>query len=272
MVWRSGVSGISLTQANSNASKNDWLTVAAVGLAASCIVTFDHEALGHGSACLALGGHIRLLTSSLFRCDVRSGWIDPAGPFTSLLMGTIALALARFVPRRKAALRLLLILITAFSYFWESGYVIRAMHRRDGDLYFFAQFLLGDVAVWERWLFAVAGLALFLVTVRLTANALIGLWPQAAQARAVARIAWLGAILGGAVAALAYQGHSWSNFRDAVLEIGAASFPLLFIPRRGRTCEDGQSSVFVERSPLVIALCLLMYVLFVSTLGRGIVS
>lgn len=264
------MSGSSL--ADSNVNRNDWLTVAAIGLAASCIVTFDHEALGHGSACLALGGHIRLLTSSIFRCDLRSGWIDPAGPFTNLLTGTIALACVRFVPRRIAALRLLLILITAFSYFWESGYVIRAMHLRDGDLYYFAQFLLGDVTVWERLLFAAAGLALFLVTVRLTADALLALWPHAAQARAVARTAWLSAMLGGALAALAYRGHSWSNFRDAVLEIGAASFPLLFIPRRGKTGDDGQDGVFVMRRSLVIAFCLLVYILFVATLGRGIGS
>ena len=246
--------------------------MAAIGLAAACIVTFDHEALGHGSACLALGGRIRLLTSSLFRCDARSGWIDPAGPFTNLLVGTIALACLRFVPRRKAALRLLLILITAFSYFWESGYVMRAMHLRDGDLYFFAQFLLGDVTLWERWLFAAAGLVLFLLTVRLTAGALLDLWPHAAEARAVARTAWLSAIHGSAIAALFYQAHTWSNFRDAVLEIGAASFPLLLIPRRSRGFDDGQPSVFVARSPLVIALCLIVYVVFIATLGRGIVS
>ncbi len=186
-------------------------------------------------------------------------------------MGSIALVCVRFVPRRIAALRLLLILITAFSYFWESGYVIRAMHLRDGDLYYFAQFILGEVSVGERWLFAAAGLALFLVTARLTANALLALWPLAAQARAVARTAWLSAILGDALAALAYRGHSWSNFRDAVLEIGAASFPLLFIPRRSRLEDAGEPSACVARSPLVIALCLLVYVLFAATLGRGIV-
>ena len=270
MASRSGGSGSSLADTNSN--RNDWLTVAAIGLVASCIVTFDHEALGHGSVCLALGGHIRLLTSSIFRCDARSGWIDPAGPFTNLLVGTIALVSTRYVPRRRAALRLLLILVAAFSYFWESGYAIRAMHLRDGDLYFFAESLLGDVTVWERWLFAAAGLALFLWTVRFTANALLALWPHAAQARAVARTAWLGAIVGDALAALAYRGHSWNNFRDAVLEVGAASFPLLFLPRRSRNSDEGQPSVFVERSPLVIGVCLLVYAVFVATLGRGIVS
>ena len=28
--------------------KNDWLTAAAIGLMAMCVVTFNHEALGHG--------------------------------------------------------------------------------------------------------------------------------------------------------------------------------------------------------------------------------
>lgn len=99
-----------------------------------CVVTFDHEALGHGSVCLLLHGHIRLLSSSLFRCDIRSGWIDPAGPFANLLIGTLALACLRFVPQRVLVPRLFLILITAFSYFWEWGYLVRAMHKREGDL------------------------------------------------------------------------------------------------------------------------------------------
>ena len=145
------------------------------------------------------------------------------------------------------------------------------MHLRDGDLYFFAEFVLGDVTVWERWLFAALGLVLFLWTVRLTANALLAIWPQAAQARAVARTALLGAILGDALAALAYRGHGWNNFRDAVLEVGAASFPLLFLPRRRRGVDE-EPGVFVERSPLLIAQCLVVYAVFVATLGRGIGS
>jgi len=54
--------------------KQDWLTAAALGLLAMCMEPFDHEALGHGG-CLLLGGHIRLLTTSLFQCDVSSKWL-----------------------------------------------------------------------------------------------------------------------------------------------------------------------------------------------------
>ena len=83
-------------------NKNDWLTIAAVAVMAMCLVTFDHEALGHGSACLLLHGHIVLLSSSIFRCSVRSDWIDPAGPLANLLMGTLALLCLRLVPRATA--------------------------------------------------------------------------------------------------------------------------------------------------------------------------
>jgi hypothetical protein len=69
-----------------------------------CVVSFAHEALGHGGTCLLFGGHITLLTSSLFHCDLRSGWIDPAGPGMNLLVGLLALiaraALPPVSPRR----------------------------------------------------------------------------------------------------------------------------------------------------------------------------
>jgi hypothetical protein len=251
-------------------ARNDWPTVAAVGLLAMCVVTFDHEALGHGSACLLLHGHIRLLTSSLFRCDVKSGWIDPAGPAANLLMGALALALSRLVPRGRTTLRLFLILVTAFSFLWETGYVMHAMHRREGDLYFFARFLLGDVTLAERWAAGVLGFALYLSAAWLVSDRLSALWPDARVARAVARTAWFGATLGAAVAALAYKVHDWGNLRDAVLEIGAASCPLLFIPLRSAKRAEQRAPLLVARSPAVIGLAVVVYLLFVASLGRGL--
>lgn len=253
-------------------NKNDWLTIAALGLLAMCIVTFDHEALGHGSACLLLHGHIRLLSSSLFRCDVRSGWIDPAGPAGNLLVGTLALACLSFVPKQLVNFRLLLILITSFSYFWEGGYAIRVMLKREGDLYYFAQFLFGNVSVWQRSVVAGAGLALYIFAARLTSSALLKLWPQARVARAVVRTAWASATVGAAVAALGYAGPGWGDLRDAVLEIGGASFPLLFIPRRSRQAEGTQPSAFVARSTITVVLSAVIYAIFVASLGRGMAS
>ena len=253
-------------------NRNDWLTAAAVGVLAMCVVTFDHEALGHGGVCVLLNGHIRVLTSSIFRCGVRSAWIDPAGPAANLLMGTLALAGLRLVPERLLTARLLLIVITAFSYFWEAGYLIRAMQRRDGDLYYFAQFLFGHVSTWQRLVASGVGLALYILTARLTSDAFLKLWPQVRVARGVARTVWISATAGAAAAALAYAGPGWSDFRDAVLETGAASFPLLFIPLTRPQVEERRSSALLARSSITIVVAAVIYAVFVASLGRGIAS
>lgn len=233
-----------------------------------CVVTFDHEALGHGGACLALHGRILALSSSVFRCSAQSGWIDFGGPASNLLCGLIALIARWIVPPRFLKLRLFLIVVTALSFLWEGGYLIHAMHRQDGDLYFFLQWRLGAVTVWQRWVCALLGLALYLFTVRFTAKALLGLWTDPATARSVARIVWLAATIGAALAALAYSGNVHGDLRDAVLEIGAASFPLLIIPRRSDASSSPNAAI--ARSYFLVALAAAIYTVFVVTLGRGL--
>lgn len=243
-----------------------------MGILAMCVVTFDHEALGHGSACVLLHGRILLLTSSLFRCDVRSGWIDPAGPLVNLLMGTLALACLRLVPVLRLSLRVFLILVTAFSYFWEWGYLIYAMHRRDGDLYYFAEFLLGHVSLWERLIAAGVGLTFYVLTARIVSEELRKLWPQARVARTVTRMAWMSATVGAALAALAYTGHGWGDLRDAVLEFGGASFPLLFLPLGNRQIEERCPVSCLARNSITMVVAAIVYAIFVACLGRGITS
>jgi hypothetical protein len=253
-----------------NADRNDWLTVAAIGLLAMCAVTVDHEGLGHGSVCLLVHGRITLLTSSLFRCSARSGWIDAGGPAMNLFMGTLALVARAMLPKNFLKLRLFLICVTAFSFFWEGGYLIDAMHHQNGDLYFFTQFLLGSVTVWQRWVGAGAGLALFVLSARIASGALSGIWPDARAARGVARTIWIAAATGAAIAAALYVRQDWGNFRDAVLEIAVASFPLLFIPfGRG---ESRLSTQYIARSYATIVVSLIVYAAFAATFGRGVIS
>jgi hypothetical protein len=91
----------------------DRLTLAAIAVAAMCIVTFDHEALGHGGVCLALRGHIELLTSVYFDCSVKTGGVAAGGPLGNLLVGSIAWLSLRMVPNGRAHLALLLLLVGA---------------------------------------------------------------------------------------------------------------------------------------------------------------
>lgn len=251
-------------------ARNHWPTVAALAVLAMCLVTFDHEALGHGGACLVQHGRIALLTSSVFHCDLKSRWIDPWGPATNILIGGVALIAARLAPRRLAGLRLFLLLVTAFSWFWETIYLAHAMLRRDGDLYFFARDMLGEPGAALRGALGLAGLLLWLFVAKLIAGELRRLWPEPKTARSVARTAWLWATLAATLAALAVAGHDLGDIRDAALEIGGASLPLLFIPRRGaRTAEEGPGAS-IGRNPGLILLAVAVFVLFVATLGRGI--
>jgi hypothetical protein len=235
-----------------------------------CVVTVDHEALGHGGVCLALGGHIQEPTSSVFRCDLPSRWIDPAGPVASLLAGTLALLVASLLPPGRRALRLGLILVTSFSYFWESGYVIKAMATRDGDLYFAGQSFLGEPTWWWRISAAGLGLALYIYTARWSARSLSSLWPDAPAARHVCRTTRCAATLGATLVALAYAGAGVGDLRDAFLEFGAASFPLLLTQSSaGRSASESTSMVIVRSWPVITA-ATVVFALFVATMGRGL--
>jgi hypothetical protein len=249
---------------------NDTYTVAAIALLAMCLVTFDHEALGHGGACLALGGHILELSSSIFRCDLHSPWIDPAGPSANLLVGACALLFASLLPPPSRALRMGLILVTCFSFYWEAGYVVKAMATRDGDLYFAGQNFLGEPTLWWRLSAAGLGLALYAITARWSARSLSSLWPGATVTRHVRRTAWCAATLGATLAALAYVGAGWEDLRDAFLEIGAASFPLLLGTNFGGLSASQPPQTLIPRSRMIVAVALGVFATFVATFGRGL--
>ncbi len=247
---------------------HDRLTVAALGLLAMCMVTCNHEALGHGSACMVFGGHIRILTSSVFHCDLPSPWIDFAGPATNFTLGSLALVIRVWLPLPPIKMRLFLIFVTGFSYFWEGGYLIHAMHRRDGDLYSFAHSILGDVSTGERWGFALLGLAIYMFGVRITALGLSSISPSAGAARSAARVAWVAATLGALAAGI--LGAKYGGLRDATMEVGLASFPLLFIPRANRCRPDASPVPVIRRSFPIITAALIIFGLFAVTLGRGV--
>jgi hypothetical protein len=249
-------------------NNNDTSTVWALAVIAMCVVTAAHEALGHGGACLALGGHIVLLSSSLFHCDLHSGWIDPAGPGINLLAGLIALIARAVMPPGFAKTRLLLLLVTGFSFFWEGGYLMRAMILRDGDLYFFLRFRMGEPALWMQAAGFLVGLTIYAFTIRITSRGLTGMF-DTREGRRVARNAWIAAVIAAGAAALLYRGAPlWPDVRDALLEIGLASIPLLFIPRANEYAP--QARAIIGRSWPVIAAAVMVFAAFAMTLGRGV--
>ena len=252
------------------AAKDDFMTVAAIGVLAMCLVTFDHEALGHGGACLALGGHIQVLTSSVFRCDLQSKWIAPAGPIANLFMGALALGLARITPLRHTGLRLFLLTVTALSFFWESGYAALAMIKQNGDLYFAGLDFLGQPSLYWRLLGGVAGFSLFVFTIRLINRALRRGWPASSSRRRIVWTLWPFATAAAVLAALACNFDRGHDIHDAFEEIGLASIPLLFMAW-GSSAAD-RASPTIAKNWATLACAGVVFAIFVLTLGHGIGS
>src|SRR5580658_2205809 len=97
------------------ASKDNLATVGAIGLLAYVSADVAHHALGHGAACLALGGRIRSLSSVFVNCSVTGAVIDLAGPFANLVTGLAAALCIRVVHRTSTPTRLFFILVAAFN-------------------------------------------------------------------------------------------------------------------------------------------------------------
>jgi hypothetical protein len=72
------------------------------------------------------------------------------------------------------------------------------------------------------------------------------------------------------LAAILNVGHGWAGFKDAVLEIGAASVPLLFTVGTGNEAAAAECPSPIRRDGTVIGLSLGLYAIFVATLGRGL--
>jgi hypothetical protein len=88
--------------------------------------------------------------------------------------------------------------------------------------------------------------------------------------RHVRRTAWCAATLGVTLAPLAYVGAGWKDLRDAFLEIAAAYFPLLLGTNSGRLSASEAPQTLIPRSRMIIAVALVVFAIFVATLGRGL--
>lgn len=117
-------------------------TWCAIAVAAYFVADVAHEGLGHGGACLALGGRMLLLDTTFEDCSIHSRLIDGAGPVVGIIVAMLAYAWLRFAPPRAAAIRIFLCLVFAFAGFWNVGYLIKSGLTDQGD-----------------WAFVIAGLA-----------------------------------------------------------------------------------------------------------------
>jgi hypothetical protein len=148
----------------------DPLTIAAIGLMAGALAGVIHEGLGHGGACLLVGGKPTLLTSMNFVWDDSgfSRWASRAvaagGTIANLLAGALALMMLRRPPSA-VHLHYFLWVFAALNLYVGTGYFFYSGMSNIGD---WANFIAGLPAYWVwRILLALLGAASYFLCVRL---------------------------------------------------------------------------------------------------------
>lgn len=239
--------------------KNDLWTTGAVAVSAMMAATVAHEALGHGGACLAMGGKVTLLTSVYFRCNPSGPWIDAGGPIGNLVAAVLALMILPLM--KSGASRLFAALLFAFSASWFAGYAIYSFLLLKGDyvlaLRGFLPHLTAEMPI--RIAAVVGGLALYPISRKIVARYL-----TFASVQRLLFISWFAGTAAAMAAAAFFAPERLGAIKDGAFEIGLASVPLLLF--RNGTDDD----TVVVRSPLWIGVTALFYVVFVWLLGRGI--
>lgn len=210
--------------------KDSVAMIAAIGLLAYASADVAHHALGHGAACLALGGQIISLSSNYVHCSLRGPTIDLGGPVANLVVGLAAMLVARRAPRRSSATRLFLVLLAAFNLLWLTLQLAFSAATRTDDW----AWAMHQLHVTEpiRVGMIVVGAVSYVVTVRIVAVQLADFAHPRARAWRIVLIAWLtaGAL---ACATVAFDPNAGAILLRRVLEQSLGlSIGLLFVPAR----------------------------------------
>jgi hypothetical protein len=153
----------------SDRSLPDLLTVTAIALVAYAASNVLHEAVGHGAACVALGGKPNVLSSVHFDCNeeaisalARRG-VAAAGTIVNLIAGAIGLvALKATNPVRKPHISYFLWLFTTLNLLMGAGYILFSGVGNIGD---WADVASGTVSpfIWRPAMAVLGGAVYFLL-------------------------------------------------------------------------------------------------------------
>src|SRR5262245_43275433 len=149
-------------------ARHDLLTVAAMGLVAYALANLLHEGLGHGGACLLVGGRPLVLSSMHFDGDTKelsrgaNRLIAAGGTLVNLLVGGIALAALSCSQSISAEVRFFLWLLAFVNLFQGTGYFLFSGVAGIGD---WASVIVGwpTTWLWRGIMAATGGLAYFLI-------------------------------------------------------------------------------------------------------------
>jgi hypothetical protein len=267
-------------------ARNDWVTIAAVAALTYAIVSMVHEGLGHGGACLVVGGIPRELSSMDFDCDLHGlgatteKIVAAGGTIANLIFGLGALALYRRMPVTSSPLwRLWVWLFAAVNLMTGTGYFLFSGIGGIGDWAVVIQGL--EPPRFWRGVLALSGAGLYFVTTVYLFKALgplIGATRPERYRRAL-RLATVSYFAGGALSLLAGflnpAGLALVAISGAAASFGGTS-GLAWGPQMLRgaptTAVDPPATdpPVIARSWPVVAIAGAASVVFILIFGRGV--
>lgn len=257
-----------------------FLTLVSIGTMSYVIADIDHEAIGHGGACLVAGGRITLLTSVYFRSETHSFVTDAFGPLSNLAIGLLFWTLLRRANHFKAYTQLLLLHTMAFNLFWFSWLCFYAGITYKGD---FAFDIRGatELLIWRISLIVI-GISSYRVFFSLIASVALKLFNSfknsfsVQQIRRLFLIPYLSAGVSALIAVSFFSPHSIDTFVEAINF--PMFFPMLLIPRYLRISNNIfreetsalDESFLAKQQMNYIFYGVIIFIVFCCTMGRGI--
>jgi hypothetical protein len=242
-----------------------YTTLGAIAALAFIVACVAHEAVGHGGMCVAVGGHVTLVSSVYFHCSKAGVLPEAAGPLMTLLVGLMCWVVLRLAPLSLSVhWRLFTVLTMAFNLLWAAMYMVSSAVTNTGDW----AFVLRDLRLQPNWLWrclmGALGLYLYYLFLRLIAFYL--------PARTPLVVPYLAAGVVSCMAALFFDGPTLPAIRDSVGESFGNTVGLLLIAYvNSRRAESSSKMTPINGSPAWLLTSVVVTLIFFATLGRGFV-
>jgi hypothetical protein len=251
------------------ASTDDSLTLIALGITAFIIADVAHEALGHGMANVAVGGHYFSSSGNFSR------WIPAGGGIANLILGGVFVLALRVFRPVTPTVRYFFILGVAFNLLFAFGYPFYSGVAAFGD---WAAVISGLSPAWFwRALLVVVSVAGYYGTLLLLAAEMRPFCgsdsPETlARLRRITLIPFLAALVAACMAG-ALNPIGFKNVLIAAAPAAAAAFGLTQLDHFSgvRSSDPSISNAGpITRSMGWISVALVLLISFVALLGPGI--
>jgi hypothetical protein len=126
----------------------DTLTISSIAIIAYILATVLHEGVGHGGACLLVGGQPLVISTVHMECSADSRLVTAGGTLMNVIAGALAFALGRVTSRTHSSLKYFLWISMTVNLFVAAGYFAFSGIGGFGDWALFIQGL-GPQWIWR---------------------------------------------------------------------------------------------------------------------------